>query len=196
MEDIILWSFEIFVIFSNFLRFLIFSTQKMKFSIKDFFSKCDQIRRKLRIWSNLLKKILNGKLHFLSSVFRHMATPEATRIYQFITNNHALFHLWWKENLLNHQKFSEFMKMVVDSFASISSTHPSRALLSTCFWNSYDFHTRFSRLRSTISFIMRNFLVLQFLVDDSVDFLELPMFINATLSETYYVMIQFFWIIK
>ena len=32
--------------------------QKMKFSIKDFFSKCNQIRRKLRIWSLLLKKSL------------------------------------------------------------------------------------------------------------------------------------------
>ena len=30
----------------------------MKFSIKDFFSKCDQIRKKLRIWSHLLKKSL------------------------------------------------------------------------------------------------------------------------------------------
>ena len=30
----------------------------MEFSIKDFFSKCDQIRRKLRIWSHLLKKSL------------------------------------------------------------------------------------------------------------------------------------------
>ena len=30
----------------------------MKFSIKDFFSKFDQIRRKLRIWSDLLKKLL------------------------------------------------------------------------------------------------------------------------------------------
>ena len=30
----------------------------MKFSIKDFFSKCDQIRRKLAIWSHLLKKSL------------------------------------------------------------------------------------------------------------------------------------------
>ena len=29
-----------------------------KFSIKDFFSKCDQIRRYLRIWSHLLKKSL------------------------------------------------------------------------------------------------------------------------------------------
>ena len=35
------------------------TAQKMKFSIKGFFSKCDQIRRKLRIWlSYLLKKSL------------------------------------------------------------------------------------------------------------------------------------------
>ena len=32
------------------------TAQKMKFFIKDFFSKCDQIRRKPRIWSHLLKK--------------------------------------------------------------------------------------------------------------------------------------------
>ena len=31
---------------------------KMKFSIKDFFSKCDQIRSFLPLWSNLLKKFL------------------------------------------------------------------------------------------------------------------------------------------
>ena len=36
----------------------ILTAQKMKFSIKDFFSKCDQIRRKLRIWSHWLKKSL------------------------------------------------------------------------------------------------------------------------------------------
>ena len=34
------------------------TAQKMKFSIKDFFRKCDQIRRKLRIWSHLLNKPL------------------------------------------------------------------------------------------------------------------------------------------
>ena len=34
------------------------TAQKMKFSIEDFFSKCDQIPRKLRIWSHLLKKSL------------------------------------------------------------------------------------------------------------------------------------------
>ena len=37
---------------------VITTTQKMKFSVKDFFSKCEQIRSKLRIWSHLLKKSL------------------------------------------------------------------------------------------------------------------------------------------
>ena len=32
------------------------TAQKIEFSVKVFFSKCDQIRRKLRIWSYLLKK--------------------------------------------------------------------------------------------------------------------------------------------
>ena len=35
-----------------------YTAQKLKFSIKDFFSKYDQIRSLLRIWSYLLKKSL------------------------------------------------------------------------------------------------------------------------------------------
>ena len=35
---------------------LYLTAQKMKFCIKDFSSKCDQIRRKLSIWSHLLEK--------------------------------------------------------------------------------------------------------------------------------------------
>ena len=38
----------------------------MKFSIKNFFSKCDQIRRKLPIWSHLLKKSLMENLIFFA----------------------------------------------------------------------------------------------------------------------------------
>ena len=38
--------------------------QKIKFSINDLFSKCDQIRRKLRIWSHLLNKSLTENLIF------------------------------------------------------------------------------------------------------------------------------------
>ena len=34
------------------------AAQKIKFYIKDFFSKCDQIRSFLRVWSHLLKKSL------------------------------------------------------------------------------------------------------------------------------------------
>ena len=34
------------------------TAQKMKFSIKDFFSKCDQIHSFLRIWSHLLMRSL------------------------------------------------------------------------------------------------------------------------------------------
>ena len=37
---------------------IIATAQKMKFSINDFFSKCDQIRSVQRIWSHLLKKFL------------------------------------------------------------------------------------------------------------------------------------------
>ena len=43
---------------ANLANFLTNTARKMKFSNEDFFSKCDQIRRKLRIWSHLLKKFL------------------------------------------------------------------------------------------------------------------------------------------
>ena len=40
------------------------TAQKMKFSIKDFFSKCDQVHRKLRIWSHLLKRSITENFVF------------------------------------------------------------------------------------------------------------------------------------
>ena len=36
----------------------------MKFSINDFFGKCDPIRRKLRIWSHLVKKSVMKNFYF------------------------------------------------------------------------------------------------------------------------------------
>ena len=51
-------------------RLICCTTKKeMQFSIKDFFSKCDQIRSLLQVWSHLLKKILNGKLQFFARCF-------------------------------------------------------------------------------------------------------------------------------
>ena len=40
------------------------TAQKMQFSITDFCSKCDQIGRKLRIWSHLLKKSVMENFSF------------------------------------------------------------------------------------------------------------------------------------
>ena len=45
-----------------------FTAQKMKFSTKDFFSKCDQIQSCLRIWSHLPKKSLGENFMFCAVV--------------------------------------------------------------------------------------------------------------------------------
>ena len=37
-----------------------------------------------------------------------MATRQATRIYQFITNNKASLRLWWKKNLVKHQQVTKY----------------------------------------------------------------------------------------
>ena len=49
-------------------KHLKYTAQKMKFAIKDFCSKCDQICRKLRIWSHLLKKSLMENFVFCAVV--------------------------------------------------------------------------------------------------------------------------------
>ena len=62
----------------------------MKFSIKDIFSKCDQIRRKLWIWSHLLKKSLMENFIFYSVNALHLK-----RFYSW---------LWFKMHTLGHNK--------------------------------------------------------------------------------------------
>ena len=49
----ILWKQKLYVFLTENLSD--YTAQKMKFPINDLFSKCDQIRRKPRIWSHLLK---------------------------------------------------------------------------------------------------------------------------------------------
>ena len=55
------------------------TAQKMKFSIKDFFSKCDQISSFLRIWSHLLKKSLMENFIFEQSE-AYPGLPETSKI--------------------------------------------------------------------------------------------------------------------
>ena len=49
---------------SNFFSVTQVTVRKMKFSIKDFFSKCDEIRSFLRIGSRLLRKSLRENVIF------------------------------------------------------------------------------------------------------------------------------------
>ena len=51
----------------NSLKLTINNAQKMKFYIVDFLSKCDQIHRKLRIWSHLMTKYLMENFIFVQS---------------------------------------------------------------------------------------------------------------------------------
>ena len=47
---------------------LSYTPQKIKFFIKEFFSKCDQIRRKMQIWSHFLKKSLTENFIFCAVI--------------------------------------------------------------------------------------------------------------------------------
>ena len=76
-----------------------FTVQKMKFSIKDFFSKCDQIHKKLRIWSHLLKKSLIENFIFCAMV-----------INKKITHLMPMFKSQWKRKKTGFFKWSTSVK--------------------------------------------------------------------------------------
>ena len=52
------------------------TAQKMKFSNKDFFSKCDQIAKKLQIWSHLLKKPIMESFIFCALIFLYTSADK------------------------------------------------------------------------------------------------------------------------
>ena len=58
----------------------VLTAQKLKFSIKDFFSKCDKIRRKMRLWSHLLKKSLMENFIFCAVTFPWCKSDEVNEI--------------------------------------------------------------------------------------------------------------------
>ena len=62
----------------------------MKLSLKDFFSKCDQIRSFLRIWSHLLKKPFTENLIFCAVNakfdFLHAAITVIAKLFQVSQN--------------------------------------------------------------------------------------------------------------
>ena len=70
----------------------------MKFFIKDFFGKCDEIRSFLRIWSHLLKKFLMENFIFCA-VFDLSCCLQNEKIFKDVLtkerNPGILPHPWW-----------------------------------------------------------------------------------------------------
>ena len=61
------------------------TTLKMKFSITDFVSKCDQIRRKLRIWTHILEKSVMENFIFCAVIHSSylMSSTRGTYVWYF-----------------------------------------------------------------------------------------------------------------
>ena len=67
------------------------NAQKMKFSIKDFLSKCNQIRRKLQICSHILEKSLMENFIFFVQRELH-------------TQNHTDTYIWYLKTVASSKK--------------------------------------------------------------------------------------------
>ena len=61
-----------------------FTTQKKKFSIKGFFSKCDQIWSFRRIWSHLLKKSLMENYIFCAVIIHENCTIISSSMLEYV----------------------------------------------------------------------------------------------------------------
>ena len=66
------------------------TAQKKKFSITDFFSKCNYIRRKLRIWSLSLKKSLMENLIFCVVTPAKIKSKSCQKIRATVKSKHYL----------------------------------------------------------------------------------------------------------
>ena len=74
--------------------------QKIKFSIRDIFCKCNQIHRVLRIWSHLLKKSLIQKFVFVQCLLDDW--------YSHMVVNHFFFETLSKLLGVTHQSINRF----------------------------------------------------------------------------------------
>ena len=84
---------------------LIYCTKK--FSIKDFFCKCDQIRRKLQIWSHLLKKCLKENL-ILYQLYLLQYSPGIDKLNKLRTLSKKALTISAKRSFLDVRQDSEY----------------------------------------------------------------------------------------
>ena len=79
---------------------------KRKFSITDFFSKCDQIRRKLRICSHLLKKSVMENFIFFCEVLLYLTN---TRLH-----SSSLQIVWYSNQYFYLMSPSDILRLWID----------------------------------------------------------------------------------
>ena len=102
---------------------IFYTTQKMKLSIKDFFSKGDQIGRKLRIWSHLLKKSLMKNFIFLCRIKIVLKVPSFFCLVNTADTKSPVS--------LDHSKMTPLPKRFLTSLVIISVSNMSCAILET-----------------------------------------------------------------
>ena len=85
--------------------------------------------------------ILNFPKFRRSKVVSRSTTHQVTLIYQFIKNDQASFHLWWKVNLVKYHKFSKYCNHGCTSiyffkifFWWVNLWLNSRSVLAYCIW--------------------------------------------------------------
>ena len=98
--------------------FLLNTAQKMNFSIKDFFSKYDQIFRKFRIWPHLLEEFFWKTLTLICYL------PPDT------------FHFYWCFFLLNRQIILITLESHHGTWSHWNTWLKTRPVFSTCLNNS------------------------------------------------------------
>ena len=107
----------------------------MKFSIKDFFSKCDQIRRKMRIWSHLLKKFLMENfifcavlkfrvvpLNFDSEKFLYLLKCKICGEVSYIGKAETKFRYRFNNYKVNTERLERVMGNFLRNYFTITST--------------------------------------------------------------------------
>ena len=84
----------------------------MKLYIKDFFSKCDQIRWKLRIWSHLLKKFLMENFSFceLTPLQYKLRQTTLLLLSQYYSHINYINSIAVLRNIAEHQ-LSDYFKL-------------------------------------------------------------------------------------
>ena len=110
------------------------TAQKIKFSIKNFFNKCDQVCRELRIWSDLLEKsLIENFIFYAAEIELHRFTSQLSNSFLW------MIFLSWFSNYYAHFKqngrYEHFSKIV----RKLRWGKIKKIVLFSCFFNKRKF---------------------------------------------------------